>query len=174
MPWNSSLETGLAKIDEQHRELYRQAELLLESGNEAIFSEILEFIDKYLRKHFRDEQLLHSVAKYPRAAACRQSNSEFLSKFRRMKEAYNSAEKKRITAGEINTALISWLKWHIEVELKDFAVFYLYKPELRRRGLRCFQLPANPQDLMKVFGPFSGDRSDNSAEEFKQLFRSLD
>lgn len=43
MLWNSGLETGIPAIDEQHKELFRQVDILLDNGNKDRVPDTLNF-----------------------------------------------------------------------------------------------------------------------------------
>ena len=52
--WNAGLETGIPKIDEQHKELFRQIETLMDKTNSDRLQETIDFLGNYVVKHFND------------------------------------------------------------------------------------------------------------------------
>ncbi len=127
MLWSKSLETGIPKIDEQHKELFRQVDILMDRGNESRIPQTLEFLAKYVVKHFTDEQVMHTASKYPKALAHKQLHVAFVKKFKELKtryEAEKSGGSKFQLITEINSVVIGWLKDHIMVQDKDFANYY--------------------------------------------------
>jgi hemerythrin len=63
--WRPAMSTGLDWQDEQHKEIFRQIDLLNEAieQNEgaSVVKEMLEFLESYATKHFRDEEeYMHS------------------------------------------------------------------------------------------------------------------
>ena len=67
--WDSSLETGYEKIDNQHRQLVAAVNSLMEAskngkGDKAVM-ETLEFLTAYTIKHFADEEQLQIDYEYP-------------------------------------------------------------------------------------------------------------
>ena len=67
--WDSSLETGYEKVDNQHKQLVSALNNLLEAsrsgkGDEAIM-ETLDFLTGYAIKHFADEERLQTDFSYP-------------------------------------------------------------------------------------------------------------
>ena len=126
MLWSKSLETGIAKIDEQHKELFRQMDILMDRGNDARIPQTLEFLAGYVVKHFNDEQIMHSASKYPKAEAHKKMHVAFVKKFRDMKKRYESDAlvNKLQTVMEINKLALGWLKEHIMIHDKEFSIYY--------------------------------------------------
>lgn len=124
--WNKNLETGMPKIDEQHKELFRQVDILMDRGNDSRIPQTLEFLAKYVVKHFSDEQVLHATSKYPKALAHRQMHVNFVKKFKELKTRYeaDTGATKLQHIMEINHVVIGWLKEHIMVHDKEFASYY--------------------------------------------------
>jgi hemerythrin-like metal-binding protein len=124
MLWSKSLETGIALIDEQHKELFRQVDILLEQGNENRHKDALNFLDKYIVKHFGDEQKMQAGAKYPKAAQHKKFHDDYVVVFRKLKEKYLTEGPSPSNNMEINKTVVGWLKDHILVHDKEFAVYY--------------------------------------------------
>ena len=124
MLWNDSLATGITKIDQQHKELFRQIDILTDRSNANRVPETLHFLGTYVVKHFNDEQVMHVASKYPKAEAHKKKHAEFITRFKEMKKKYDEAGDKLETILGINKMSIGWLKEHIMVEDKDFAKYY--------------------------------------------------
>lgn len=126
MLWNKNLETGIPKIDEQHKELFRQVDILMDRSNDNRIPQTLNFLGNYVVKHFSDEQVLHATSKYPKAAAHKQLHVAFVKKFRELKQRYeNDAMGNKLqTIMEINHIAVGWLKEHIMVHDKEFSAYY--------------------------------------------------
>ncbi|MDR2947352.1 MAG: hemerythrin family protein [Candidatus Adiutrix sp.] len=124
MLWSASLETGIPKIDEQHKELFRQIDILMDRSQAARIPATLEFLGKYVVKHFGDEQVLHATSKYPKAMAHKQMHIAFIAKYKEMKSEYETAGDKLTVVLNINKICVGWLKDHILVHDKEFATYY--------------------------------------------------
>jgi methyl-accepting chemotaxis protein len=122
--WNKSFETGIKLIDEQHMELFRQIEILLDSGKSGRVNETLDFLEKYIAKHFSDEQEMHVQSKYPKAAKHRQYHEAYKTTFHELKEKYIKEGPTVANNIAVNKTVIGWLKDHIMIQDKDFAAFY--------------------------------------------------
>jgi methyl-accepting chemotaxis protein len=122
--WNKSFETGIKLIDEQHMELFRQIEILLDSGKSGRVNETLDFLEKYIAKHFSDEQEMHVQSKYPKAKKHRQYHEAYKATFHELKEKYIKEGPTIANNIAVNKTVIGWLKDHIMIQDKDFAAFY--------------------------------------------------
>jgi hemerythrin-like metal-binding protein len=128
MLWVKSLETGVAKIDEQHKELFRQMDLLLDKANANRHKEVIEFLDKYIAKHFSDEQKMQADAKYPKAAIHKKYHDEYVAIFRKVKDKFLKEGPSISNNLEINKTVAGWLKDHIMVHDKEFAAYLKSRP----------------------------------------------
>jgi hemerythrin len=125
MLWNKSLETGIPAIDEQHKELFRQVDILLDNSKQDRVAQTLKFLGAYVKKHFSDEQGLHLKSKYPKAEAHRKMHSDFVDAYVKMEKEYEpDGANKLQTLLKINKTVVDWLKNHIMIQDKDFAVYY--------------------------------------------------
>lgn len=126
MQWTDQLETGIPKIDEQHKELFRQTEILLDKSKVGRIKETIKFLGDYVLKHFIDEQGLQAAVHYPKAESHQKAHAAFAEKIRGLKKQVEEASDdiKFDLATEINRTVINWLKDHIMGPDKDFAAYY--------------------------------------------------
>ena len=121
--WNPKWETGYPLIDEQHRELFRRLDLLMEAvpdGNpEAVAKDLLPYLMDYVDSHFRDEEALMAAAGYSlvdahRALhqAMREEASQLLDRV-----ALEGLE----AMGPVLEWLLAWLVQHIDSEDRRLA-----------------------------------------------------
>lgn len=124
MIWTSTLETGIKQIDDQHKELFQQADKLLDTKNKERVPETLNFLAKYVIKHFTDEQGMHVASKYPKAEPHKKFHTVFVEQFNKLKVEYETQGRSLPTLIKINNTVVGWLKDHIMVHDKEFAAFY--------------------------------------------------
>ncbi|MDR1979295.1 MAG: hemerythrin family protein [Synergistaceae bacterium] len=124
MLWSQSLETGIPAIDNQHKELFRQIDILFDKNNKDRVPQTLKFLGEYVEKHFRDEQLLHTQARYPKAESHKKMHSDFVTAFKKMKQEYDAGNGSLMILLKINRAVADWLKNHIMIHDKEFAAYY--------------------------------------------------
>jgi hemerythrin len=125
MLWSNTLETGIPKIDEQHKELFRQADILVDRNQANRVESTLNFLKDYVNKHFSDEETYHRSTHYPKAEAHRKLHVEFTAALKKQLEDYNKSTNKPAMVLTINSIVINWLKEHIMRHDKEFATFYI-------------------------------------------------
>jgi hemerythrin len=123
MLWSKSLETGIAKIDEQHQELFRRIDILMDAGNKDRIKETIDFLGKYIVVHFNDEQKMHLDAKYPKAAVHKSFHDNYVKEFGKLKDQVMKEGHTIAVSQAVNKNVIGWLKEHIMVHDKEFAAF---------------------------------------------------
>ena len=121
--WNQSLETGIPAIDDQHKELFRQVGVLFDNTEADRVPQMLEFLEKYVEKHFSDEQQLHIKSQYPDRESHKKMHGDFVTAFKKMKQEYDTDGAKLTVLLKINKTVADWLKQHIMVHDKEFAKY---------------------------------------------------
>jgi hemerythrin len=90
--WDETLASGDAKVDQQHRELLKQINLLLQSmtqgrGRNEI-EPILDFLGAYVEQHFTWEESCMEKHRCPVAAVNKQAHRRFVEKFRGLRDRF--------------------------------------------------------------------------------------
>jgi hemerythrin len=124
MLWNKSLEIGIPAIDLQHKELFKQIDILSDVNQKDRIPQTLEFLGEYVKKHFNDEQGWHSRSNYPKAEPHKKMHADFVTAFVKMKHEYDADHNNVAVLHKINKTVFDWLKTHIMVHDKDFATYY--------------------------------------------------
>ncbi|ADD67151.1 hemerythrin-like metal-binding protein [Denitrovibrio acetiphilus DSM 12809] len=115
--WTSSLESGNATIDEQHKELFEHINNFFDSISREFSHEItvrtLNYLVKYVRFHFSTEEELMRKSGYP-------DLKEHMSAHRNIVNTLMACYKKLISSGnservedELTTLLQVWFVEHI-------------------------------------------------------------
>ena len=125
--WDSSLETGYEKVDNQHKQLVAAVNNLMEAsqsgkGDSAVM-ETLDFLTGYAIKHFADEEKLQVDFKYPDYLTHKRLHDEFKIQ---VGELTQKVMKVGPTPEMINTvsfAIGSWLLNHIKGDDFRMATF---------------------------------------------------
>ena len=67
--WDSTLETGYEKIDNQHKQLFATVNSLIDASmsgkGDKVVMDVLDFLTGYVVKHFGDEEQLMTDYEYP-------------------------------------------------------------------------------------------------------------
>jgi hemerythrin len=124
MLWNKNLETGIPAIDEQHKEIFRQADILFDRNNANRVTHTFSFLEDYVVKHFRDEQALHLKVRYPKLEQHKKMHAGFMTALEKMKEEYENSGGNLKILLKINKTFVDWLTSHIMVHDKEFTAYY--------------------------------------------------
>ena len=115
--WDDSLATGDATIDGQHRELFGRVNQLLEAcgegkGKKAV-TETVGFLEDYARQHFRAEERLMTLSKYPGEGAQRRAHVEFMERVAELRACIGKSGAGLDLVISTNRLLVDWLINHV-------------------------------------------------------------
>ncbi|GHV56568.1 hemerythrin [Deltaproteobacteria bacterium] len=127
MLWDAKLETGVDRIDDQHKELCRLVDILLDRNQDFRIEETIKFVGDYVVQHFSDEEALQVASQYPELPAHKVLHTDFIKVFIDLKTRYAEAEddeEKELTILTINGVVVDWLRNHIMIHDRRFAEWY--------------------------------------------------
>lgn len=127
--WTDTMLCGIPAIDDQHKELFRQLDILRDRGNKDRVPNILRFLADYVVKHFNDEESLHLRSRYPQAAGHRKLHEDFIRTFTELKGRYEQSGDKSAIVLEINRVVYEWLKSHVMKVDREFGKYYAQQRE---------------------------------------------
>ena len=134
--WNPKWETGYPLIDEQHRELFRRLDLLMEAvpngDPEAIALDFLPYLMTYVDKHFQDEEALMVAAGYSLVDAHRALHRGMRAEANQLLERV--ALEGLQAMGPVLEWLLAWLVHHIDVEDRRLANHLQRAAQSQARG----------------------------------------
>jgi len=117
MQWNENFETGIEKIDSQHRELFRkldQLELDLYSGRAKLeIQRTIDFLEEYINTHFEDEEKIMIEAGVPEFGKHREQHKHFMQILRDFRIEFEKKGADSYLAIRIEKELRSWWENHI-------------------------------------------------------------
>lgn len=115
--WNESMSTGVVEIDNQHKELFRQIDLLTDAMKRGqgrdVVGPMLDFLAGYARRHFATEERYMNVMRCPVAEQNKQAHREFVARFEDLLRRFQASGTTSSMVLEINSFLIDWLVGHI-------------------------------------------------------------
>lgn len=116
--WTEKLTVGYGLIDEQHRELFRRFNDLLDAcqqrqGRERI-AELLCFLDDYVIAHFGEEERLMDRHAYAGAAEHRSAHQSFIRKLDDLKRTLQNRGPSLDLVISTNQTLVDWIINHIK------------------------------------------------------------
>lgn len=123
--WREALATGNVDIDNQHKELFRRFNNLLDScqrgeGKEEVFNMLL-FLGDYVRTHFAAEEKLQIQHSYPGYRAHKEEHDRFIDDFRKLEDQLRSEGSTFVLVIQTNQTIVDWLIRHISGTDKELA-----------------------------------------------------
>lgn len=117
MPWHQGLSVGIELIDEQHQEWFKKAEALFDAGKKGqakeYVGELLQFLDSYTKKHFKDEEDFMASIGYPELAEQKTAHAAFVRQLEKVRRDYETSGGNLKVIIEANLLVIDWLTKHI-------------------------------------------------------------
>jgi hemerythrin len=130
--WRTSLETGIAEIDDQHKQLFERINKLFESCNQCKGKEevanVIKFLEDYVVTHFSAEERLQKKYGYPDFEAHKKMHEGFIESFLKLKEQIKTEGATTHSVILVNRIVVDWLINHIGNTDKALGVFL--KPKL--------------------------------------------
>jgi hemerythrin len=125
---SKDMETGIEKIDTQHRELIDRINKLLEAGEKSASKEetqkIMDYLGEYIVKHFGDEQEIHIKTNYPKAAEHKEKHALYVENFRNLQKEFAEKGSSMEFMMKLNNSVITWIVKHIKGDDVEFGKFY--------------------------------------------------
>ncbi len=132
--WNKKWETGIKKIDEQHKklvELINKTEALNESGRDGEkLKRLLNDAVEFARVHFSTEEEYFEETGYPDTEMHKEKHAELLIKVLEFNDAFEEGENSPKIIGKFLNFLKAWLDNHL------IKVDHKYVPWLTEHGIR--------------------------------------
>ena len=132
--WDEKLATGVAEIDQQHKEIFVRFNALLEACDRGrsreLLAEILEFMNNYVLQHFQDEERLQASVDYPQRAAHSSVHQELGGRFLLLQTKFAAHGATDQLVIETCKLLSEVLFEHIHLHDKALAEFLLQRQTL--------------------------------------------
>lgn len=132
LEWTEKLAIGHAVIDEQHRELFRRFDCLIEacrkaSGKDRI-EELLGFLDSYVVTHFRAEEGIMESHGYPGIVEHKSHHRYFIGRLDALKTDLQERGVSTHLVISTNQILLKWIIEHIKNVDVQFGAFLKTRP----------------------------------------------
>lgn len=115
--WTPDLSVGVENIDEQHKIWFQKANELFEAGKQQKAKEymntMIDFLDEYTKKHFKDEEAYMNKIRYPEIDAQKRAHASFIKDLAKLKKDFNEAGGNILVILNANKMVINWLTNHI-------------------------------------------------------------
>jgi hemerythrin len=126
--WSSELETGVAKVDMQHKELVKKVNELhdqLESGNNnrQAIEGMVNYLGRYVTEHFQTEEKLMTSCNYPGYPAHKKIHEDFVNDFGKLAQEFKTSTDMPLLTFLVKRSIVGWLVNHILKVDKEMAKF---------------------------------------------------
>jgi hemerythrin-like metal-binding protein len=121
------METGIAAIDEDHRELVRHinelGQAMRRGEGRTRISELLGFLSEYADKHFAAEEKLMEESGFPGALEHRGRHEQFRKDLKTYEDAFAKGTGERAATLDLHGWVMNWLSAHTLYEDDQFVQF---------------------------------------------------
>jgi hemerythrin len=118
MEWTDDLSVGVEHIDEQHRELFRRINQLVEAVKKSeckyIIGDVMKFLHDYAVEHFGDEEALMVRRDYPGYKPHRAEHLKFIRDLAGMEEELRDEKSSYTRSVYTNQMVVDWIINHIK------------------------------------------------------------
>ena len=131
--WTEDLATGVNEIDDQHKELFKIINELLNACNTGkgreMIDKVILFLSDYVIHHFGTEERLMTRYNYPQFQSHKSQHQYFLKGYSDLKRELEISEERLIAIIGTNQLLSDWLINHIGKVDKALGEFLKTKKE---------------------------------------------
>jgi len=127
MKWSDDYATGVERIDEDHKMIFKMAEdfrATLDVGHgDSVYSVLLESLSLYCRGHFCFEARCMEEFRCPLAGKNKEAHGKFIEKLSEFQERYATSGYDHTDARRLVNTVDQWLDNHIcriDVHLKRY------------------------------------------------------
>lgn len=116
--WTDDLKTGNSKIDADHKLIISKAQELNEAlskgkGADQITA-TLDFLQKYVKTHFADEEKIQLDSKYPNYAEHKKNHTYFVTELDKLANKIRQNPSNIVNVMELNHLISGWFFKHIK------------------------------------------------------------
>ena len=115
--WTNDLSVGVSSIDAQHQQLFKMADELFEAGKNGKSKEkigdLLGFLDRYTKQHFKDEEAYMKSINYPGLAEQEKTHQAFVNELTKLKGEFDKSGGNIAVIIGANQMVVDWLTKHI-------------------------------------------------------------
>ena len=115
--WTNDLSVGVSSIDAQHQQLFKMADELFEAGKNGKSKEkigdLLGFLDRYTKQHFKDEEAYMKSINYPGLAEQEKAHQAFVNELTKLKGEFDKSGGNIAVIIGPNQMVVEWLTKHI-------------------------------------------------------------
>jgi len=123
-----AMETGVPKIDMQHKELISRLNTVVSMGVSSVSKEeterTLDLLEDYVIQHFKDEEELQKKSGYPKYEWHKEQHRQFVKELDKLKEEFEANGHSARFTLSLNKSIIQWIVKHIMSVDVEFGKHY--------------------------------------------------
>ena len=112
------METGIPRIDAQHKELVDRLNAVTSMGTKSVSKEetqkTLDLLGEYIVKHFRDEEALQKQSGYPKYEWHKGQHQHYVAEFQKLKKEFSTNGHSAKFTLDLSNSIINWIVRHIK------------------------------------------------------------
>ncbi|MEI8216009.1 MAG: bacteriohemerythrin [Eubacteriales bacterium] len=125
--WTENLSVGVEIIDNEHKKLFEMADQLFDAGKKGkakdFISPLLDFLEDYTKKHFKDEEKYMQSIRYPEYENQKKLHTDFITELLKLKKDYEESGGNIVLIINANQMVLQWLLKHISNEDKKIGAY---------------------------------------------------
>ncbi len=125
--WRDSLAIGVEAIDNQHKELLLRFDGLLNACEEGRgkdeMKRLLSFLEEYVQTHFRDEEALQRLHRFPGYKEHCVQHADFEARIKALRSEIDAEGISMHHVIQTNNLLLKWLLNHISKVDKELGAY---------------------------------------------------
>jgi hemerythrin len=122
------MEVGVAKVDEQHKELIDRINMLTAMDIKSISHDeaqrTLNLLGDYIVKHFADEEVLQKQCAYPEYEWHKKQHQIYVQEFDGLRKEFADNGASAKFCSHLNKSIINWIVTHIKDVDVVFGKYY--------------------------------------------------
>lgn len=139
--WEESLTTGIDAIDNQHKEMFRQANILFETlskiPDKKKLKESMQFLVEYVEKHFEAEKKVMKSFDYPGRMAHAFEHDQLTKSLHELVEEFINGNDMMIPS-RLGGLVSQWMTQHIKKSDMEFIQFI--RSKVRREDFKNLEV----------------------------------
>lgn len=116
--WTDDLLTNNLQIDKDHKEIIRIAQDLhnemAKGGNHDTVRKTIIYLNDYVKRHFKDEEVLQLKSGYPDASAHKNAHREFIKELTALSDDMQTKPISSLHSIRLNKLMSGWFFNHIK------------------------------------------------------------
>ena len=127
MLWHTKYETGNEQVDNEHKEIFKLAQKVIDAAFENKEEEIettVNFLANYTVSHFKHEEQLMKESAYPEKDIHKKQHSDFVQDVTALIERVVNEPDSKKNSVDINNVIVNWLTEHVLGSDKLMATHY--------------------------------------------------